>query len=717
MKTPLLVFSRTVALRCLTVLGLAALGLAAPGLTVAAAQAPTPRAMTLIDFLNVPRLGDPQLSPDGTQVLFVKSDADWKANKRIGHIWRVGADGSGLIQMTSGAEGESTPRWSPDGRTIAFVAKRAGGSDYGQIYLLANAGGEATVLTSHESSVEGGGRTSPTWSPDGKTIYFLAPEPKTAEERAREKAKDDVKVFDEDYKQHHLWKVTLATRKEQRLSEGAYSVLGFTLSDDGSRIAITRAPTPLFADAEQSEVWSLNADGSDAVQLTKNTVGEVEPSFSPDNSQVLFLSETNASFETYYNRKLFVVPARGGTPRLVAPSVPYEFETASWSKDGKAIYFLANLGVHNELFRVDVAGATGAAPKQLTNGTHTIANWDFSASTGRHALMIDEGLTPAELWIATDAGKPVQVTHVFADLPRTFKLPKQERVEWKGADGVTVEGVLHYPVDYAAGTKYPLVVQTHGGPMASDKFGFGNWGSYVPVLAGKGYAVLQPNYRGSTGYGDAFLRDMINHYFQNAHLDVMAGVDQVIKMGVADPDRLIAMGWSAGGHMTNKLITFTDRFKAASSGAGAANWVSMYAQSDVRSYRTPWFGGTPWQKDAPIEVFWNNSPLKDIAKVKTPTIFLVGENDPRVPMPQSVEMHRGLKSNGVPTHLYTAPREPHGWTELRHQLFKQNAELDWFEKYVARRPYTWEKAPGEPKAESKATDATSADDDDHDDRP
>jgi len=328
-------------------------------------------------------------------------------------------------------------------------------------------------------------------------------------------------------------------------------------------------------------------------------------------------------------------------------------------------------------------------------------------------MLIDEAETPGEIYIsaAGEEAKPTQVTHVSADLGKTFKLPKQERIEWKGADGVTVEGLLHYPVDYVAGQKYPLVVQTHGGPMASDKFGFGSWGNYVAVLTGKGYAVLQPNYRGSSGYGDAFLRDMVNHYFQNAHLDVIAGVDQVIKMGLADPDRLIAMGWSAGGHMTNKLITFTDRFKAASSGAGAANWVSMYAQSDVRTYRTPWFGGTPWQKDAPIEVYWNNSPLKDIAKVKTPTIFLVGENDPRVPLPQSVEMHRGLKSNGVPTHLYTAPREPHGWAELRHQLFKQNAELDWFEKYVTKRPYTWEKAPGEPRPDAKSPEATSADSD------
>ena len=163
------------------------------------------------------------------------------------------------------------------------------------------------------------------------------------------------------------------------------------------------------------------------------------------------------------------------------------------------------------------------------------------------------------------------------------------------------------------------------------------------------------------------------------------------------------MGWSAGGTMTNKLITFTDRFKAASSGAGVANFISLYAQSDVRYYRTPWFGGTPWQKDAPTDLYWEHSPLKDIAKVKTPTLILVGESDVRVPMPQSVELYRALKANGVPTRMYVAPREPHGWRELRHQLFKMNVELDWFERYALGREYTWEKPPSDDAAPRRAT--------------
>ena len=193
--------------------------------------------------------------------------------------------------------------------------------------------------------------------------------------------------------------------------------------------------------------------------------------------------------------------------------------------------------------------------------------------------------------------------------------------------------------------------------------------------------------------------EAITHHFDYLekefllHLDVMAGVDHVIELGIADPERLIKMGWSAGGHMTNKIITFTDRFKAASSGAGAVNWISMYGQSDIRIYRTPWFLGTPWEKDAPIDTYWENSPLKDIWKVKTPTLILVGEKDVRVPPPQSVELYRALKAIGVPTRLYIAPRQAHGWRELRHRLFKINVELDWFARHALGEEYEWESAP------------------------
>jgi len=662
----------------------------------AAAPARAQRPMGIVDLLSLPRTGDPQLSPDGRFVLYTLGQPDWKANRRVTHIWRaaVGPATGEPVQITTGVDGESAPRWSPDGTTIAFVAKR-GDNEFAQLYLMRVDGGEARQLTTHASAV-----TNPKWAPDGNALYFIAREPKTAEERARERAKDDLYSFDEDYKQAHLWRVVISSGAESRVTSGDFSVGGYNLSANGRKIVVDRAPTPLVDSGDEGELWVMNADGTNASQLTRNTVSESDGALSPDGSQVLFVAGANSRFEWYHNGRLFVMPASGGAARVVVgENEPLDVAFATWSRDGASIYFLASTGAHQELY---VVPAAGGAPKQLTDGKHVVGA--LSASGDRVAMTISHSTNLGDVWVYTaGAPAPQRVTHIYDSLTRDFKLGRQEAIQWRGADGVTVEGVLTYPVDYQSGQKYPLSVITHGGPQAADHYSVGSWSAAIQVLAGKGYAVLQPNYRGSTGYGDAFLRDMIGHYFQNAHLDVMAGVDEVIRRGIADPDRMVKSGWSAGGHMTNKLITFTDRFKAASSGAGVADWVSMYAQSDVRFTRTPWFGGTPWQKNAPIERYWSDSPLKDIANVKTPTIFFVGDKDERVPMPQSVEMHRALKTNGVPTALYVAPREPHSWTELRHQLTRLNLEIEWFEKYATKRAFTWELPPGEIKADNKVT--------------
>ena len=652
-------------------------------LVMASVTAQEKKGRTFVDALEQPIVGDPQLSPDGTQIVFTIDKADWRQNRRIGHIYRVGTDGTGRVQLTFGERGESSPRWSPDGKMIAFTTRRDPDTT-NQIYLLSVDGGEARRLTNHPTSTG-----NLTWAPDGKSIYFVAADDKTAEEKEKDRVRDDVYSFEENnFKQRHLWTTDLEG-KTKRITEGDWSVSNYELSADGKRIAMQRMPRPLLEFTDRGEVWVMDASGSNAKQLTSNTVPEGNASLSPDGSTVLFTSGANEAGEIYYNDKLFLVPASGGAAKILLPNVDYDIENAQWSKDGKAIYFTANMGLHNEIMRVDVANKEVA---QLTRGDHSIGAWKFDDAQGMHVFTQNMVERPSEIYTMAAGQQPKRVTAVFDEDLAKFKTARTEKITWKGQDGVTIEGLLTYPLDYKAGTRYPLIVQTHGGPASSDRFGFSTENQ---VYAAKGYAVLRPNYRGSTGYGDKFLRDMVNGYFKQAHLDVLAGADAVIAMGVADPNKLVKMGWSAGGHMTNKIITFTDRFKVASSGAGAANWISMYAQSDHREFRTPWFGGTPWQANAPIDLYWNNSPLKDVSKVKTPTIFLVGEQDPRVPMPQSVEMYRALKSNGVPTHLYVAPREGHGWTELRHRLFKLQIEMEWFEKYINNRAYVWEKGPGD----------------------
>ena len=666
-------------------------------LAAASAAAQAKRPMTIVDLIDVPQIGSPRLSPDGTELLYTRSDTDWEDNGRTTHIHRIGTDGSGDIRLTGGENGESSPRWSPDGDWVAFLARR-GDDPFQQIYRLSNRGGEASPLTQHESSVQ-----SFAFSPDGEYIYFLAPDPRTAEEKRKDDLRDDFFAFDEDYKQRHLFRVPTAgvgPRDAERITRGDFSILEFRLSHDGTRIAHSRSPSPLLDNRDEGEVWIMDAGGGNALQLTDNTVVESGAQLSPDGSQVLFVSGANAGFETYHNRNVFLVPAAGGPHRLLWEDWPHEANGATWAPDG-SIYFIGNTGVRSQIFH---GAVDDPEPAPLTAGDHTIVGWNFASAAGQHVFGISNRENNGDIHLLPAAGgDPVKVTSVFDYLDETFALPVQEAVRWNGEDGVEVEGLLFYPLDYREGQRYPLVVQTHGGPQSSDKFSFGRWSNYVQVLAARGYAVFKPNYRGSTGYGDAFLRDMVGHYFNQAHLDVMAGVDHLIERGIADGDRMAKMGWSAGGHMTNKIITHTGRFKAASSGAGAVNWISMYGQSDVRFPRTPWFGGTPWQEDAPIDVYWGNSPLKDIYRVTTPTVVIVGENDVRVPPPQSVELYRALRTNGVDTHLYIAPREPHGLRELRHQLFKVNVELEWFERHVHGIDYTWETAPGKKGAEKRTT--------------
>jgi dipeptidyl aminopeptidase/acylaminoacyl peptidase len=652
--------------------------------------------MTAVDILSVTTQRDARLSPDGTQILFVRRAADWQEDRIIGHIWKVRSDGSELVQMTNGKDGEDSPRWSPDGKRFIFVAQREAESK--QVFIQSVAGGEAFQLTEHHTGV-----SDIAWSPDGTRVYFLASDADSKEEKKHKEQIGKAYSFDRDFKQQHLWAIDVETRTESRVTEGDLSVHTFNLSRDGRWLAYCAGPTPLYDDTDESEVWlrNLTAEGAAgaALRLTHNLVAEDDPQLSPDGSQVLFIADADQSFAGYYQSNMFLVPATGGAARLLIPDFPHEVFAATWSGDGSEIIFSANVGVSIQLFRLD---PDSGRSQRLTEGDHSIYRWHYLPAGNRLAWVASTATSPGDVWIADLAApEPTRITSFGEELQASFALPRVEAVHWQGRDGVTIEGLLTYPLGHDEGKRYPLVLQIHGGPAASSTHRFASWSTYTPLLAARGYAVLSPNYRGSTGYGDDFLRDMVGHYFNEAHHDVLLGADAMIERGLADPDKLVIMGWSAGGHMTNWMITQSDRFAAASSGAGAANWISMYGQSDVRIYRTPWFLGTPWQPQAPLETFMEHSPITYVAQATTPTLILVGENDVRVPMPQSVEMFRGLRANGVDTELIVFPDQPHGLRRLKHQLHKINVEMAWFEHHLFNREYEMEVPPAEDEEEEE----------------
>ncbi|MGH9141898.1 MAG: prolyl oligopeptidase family serine peptidase [Vicinamibacterales bacterium] len=647
----------------------------------------TRKPMSLTDLAALPRIAGapPQLSPDGKSVAYLLTKTDWKAGRLIFQLWRQEVGGGVPEQLTFGDGGVQPGAllWSPDGKTVLFQRD-------GQIVLLPTDGGEPRSLTKHATNV-----SAPKWSPDGNAVYFIAADPATADERERARLKDDVYAMDESYRQRQLWKIVVSSGEETQLTKGDSTVKEYVISADGRRIALQRAPTPADMDAFRGEVWVMEASGDNPRALTSNSIEEKTLDLSPDGAQVLFLADTNERFEPNYPTNLFIVSAAGGTPRPAVADFKYTFDQAAWTPDGRAIVATVNMGVHEEFFRVDVAARRA---QQITEGPHFIPPvWSVVPRAEKIVFQIDEPTRFGEIWTLPISGAqpPIRVTHQFDTLDRDFAIPREEKAEWKGADGAAIEGVLFYPADYRAGQRYPLVVQLHGGPMESDKFGIGAGSTlhYVPVLTGKGYFVLRPNYRGSLGYGPGFVRDVVDGYFHQMATDVLRGVDALIARGLVDGDRLVLMGWSAGGTLVNKLVTMTDRFKVASSGAGIADWISLYGQTDNTSFRRTWFGGTPWRPDAPFDLFWDNSPIKDVANVKTPTLFFVGESDTRVGLAQSLEMYRAVKSLNVPTALVVAPNEGHQWGAVAHLLRKANIELEWFEKYANHRSYVWEKAP------------------------
>src|SRR4051794_5192141 len=655
-------------------------------LTSASPSGQTPKRMSLVDLNNLQRIAvGPQLSPDGRTLVYGLSVTDWKLGRLVYHLWRQDVGGGAPVQLTF-TEGGDIPvlQFSPDGKTVLFMRD-------GQLWLIAIEGGEPRPLTKHVTRP-----AAPLWAPDGKSVYFIATDAPDADDRERARLRDDVYTFDETFRQRQLWNIVVSTAAETQITTGDSTVNSYSVSANGQRIVMERAPTPSDMDAYRGEVWVMDANGEHPRVLTSNSVEEKSLDISPDGTQVLFAADTNQRFEFYYPTTLFVVPAAGGVPRVAAPDLTYPIDQAVWGPDGKSIFATANMGVHSEFFRVDVAA--GRAP-QLTNGTHFIPPlWSAVFGAGKLVFQMDEPSRFGEVWtlpMTGDQQTPVQVTHQFDTLERNFALPRQEKVEWKGADGAAVEAVLSYPAGYRAGERYPLVVQLHGGPMESDKFGIGGSSTlfYLPVLTGMDYFVLRPNYRGSAGYGADFARDVNDGYFHQMAEDVLRGVDVLIARGLVDQDRLLLTGWSAGGTLVDKLVTMTDRFKVASSGAGISNWISLYGQTDSTSYRRTWFGGTPWRKDAPFALFWNNSPIKDVSRVRTPTLFFAGEADTRVPKEQSIEMFRALRSLNVPTQLLVAPGEGHVWGGLPHLLRKANTELEWFEKYAHGRVYVWERAP------------------------
>lgn len=660
------------------------------------ARAQEPRGMTAVDFVEIPRLSEPALSPDGQHLAYLESETDWSENEIVRHLKLVDTETGEARPALSSSNKASRIWWHPNSNGFAYLDKVEDGEKT-QAWFFDMATAESRRLTQHGESIR-----DLVWHPEGSGFFFAAAEQQPA---------SDTEMLDSGWlippyganADREIWWYDFATGETRQEVQGRFSVRDFSVSRSGTYLVASLAPDHDLDSRHLGDVFVRDLATDETRRWTLNEFQERRPRLSPDTTRLAYIASVNTDGEAYYENKVFIETLNGRRQRLLA-DLNMEALAFAWDATGDGLFILGNTGVRSNLYHYDLGAA---ALRQLTRGDHSIQDWSYDPALDTHTARFATMFSPGEIQIMRDETEGfVPVTRTYADWADRFELPRQSTINWRGRRGARLEGLLVYPLDYDPAKAYPLVTITHGGPRNSSKYGSWNVSRYLPVLSAQGYLVFLPNHRGGTGYGDRFVRDMVGGYFRNAHHDVMDGIDALIERGLADPDQLIKMGWSAGGHMVNKLITHTDRFAAASSGAGAADWLSMHGESDVRHGREPVFGGTPWEREAPRRRYRLDSPLKDVWKVTTPTLFFVGEKDVRVPPTQSILMYRGVRETGTPTVLYQAEDEPHNFRKPGNQLFKINTELAWYARFARGDTYEPVLPDAADTEEARVADAT-----------
>src|SRR5678816_4203302 len=515
--------------------------------------------------------------------------------------------------------------------------------------------------------------SAPRISPDSKQLLLVATDQPGKDEEDRKKVKDDTILIDRDLKMAHLWLWNIEKKEEKRITQGEFTVSDPQWSPDGTKISYTTRPTPKADDGSLSEVWVMNVVSGEKKRIEETPASSDLARWSSDGRWIAYTGtpEANDGVSTTY---IYLVSSNGGTPKQVTTKFDLNAGTPVWSRDGKTLYFSANVLEANEIFSVDVASGTVTQLSKTGAGIN-IAEISRDGSMAVGTLTLPNG--PAEVYKSNlKFIQPNALTNHNRWLT-DYALAETEVVKWKSKDGMEVEGLLTQPVEYSNGARVPLLLNPHGGPTGASTNSFNGT---VQVLAANGFAVLQPNFRGSTGKGLAFAQANKNTWGKGDYDDCMTGVDAMIARGLADPDRLGAFGWSYGGYMTFWILTQTDRFKAVSPGAGLTNIYSMYSQNDVPRYLR-WFYSdkAPW--DA-TELYWDRSPMKYVNNVKTPTMIMHGQVDTRVPLAQAQEFYMALKERKIPVEFVVYPRENHGFTEPRHQMDRVQRYVRFFAKYL-----------------------------------
>jgi len=681
-------------------------------------HAPTPE-----ESISIKTAGGPAISPDGKYVVYSVSEADWQQNDYVSHLWLADMSTGRVFQLTRGSKSSTSGEWSPDGRWLAFITEREAGANLEapsrveqpkkedqkeekaapeskpaakQIWLISPLGGEAWELTKHEKDV-----AEFHWSKDGQHIAFTAEPPETKAAKDRKEKYSVYELFEKDFTQSQLWLVDVAAAEKSQTpvkataltTDSKLNVGDFGWSPDSSRIVFSATPNPLLAFGEQSDLYLLDL-GPGAARTVHKIVAldgpETNPAFSPDGKQIAFQTALAQQYDYYLNGHIATVLVDGvlAHPATTAADVTdltSKFDEdprlIDWGPDG--IYFAALQRTSAHIFRIDPASHTISRITAPNN--YLAGRVSFTKDFKQMAVAASDATHMTEIFVsATSPFAPRKLTDLNAQLAG-FTLGSAEVVSWKSQDGAAVEGVLHKPADYDPGKKYPLLVVIHGGPTGISLPVRNAADHYYPIqdFLAKGALVLEPNYRGSAGYGEKFRALNVRNLGVGDMWDVMSGVDALIARGLVDPARLGAMGWSEGGYISAFLTTHTDRFKAISVGAGISDWMTYYVNTDITPFTRQYLHATPW--DDP-EIYAKTSPISTIRQARTLTLIQQGGNDKRVPVPDSYELYRGLQDQHVPSKLIFYTGFGHGINKPKSNLAVLRANLDWFSHYLWGEP-------------------------------
>jgi dipeptidyl aminopeptidase/acylaminoacyl peptidase len=606
-------------------------------------------------------IGDLQLSPDGRLLAMVVSEPAKPAGQRR-NIWLYEFSTHSLKPFTSSVKADTHPRWSPDGRTLAFLSNREGEN---QIYLIAGDGGEARPLTESKTGISGF-----EWAPNGKRIALETIAPKSEEEEKKEKEKDDARIVGKPEERTLFQTIDVESKELKTLLKGAWRISEFVWTPDSKSLVITATDNPK-EDLFSEKIYRVDAaDGK--MTLVAAPVGPFSDlAVSPDGKTLAYIGSRGDGPDPH---DIVVQPLAGGEIRnLTAKSIDRPINTIVW-EDAAKILASAQTGFGRALYSVTLDGKT-----ERSGLTPSLAFGSWAKGKSGLAYVAESATEAPELWVAAPDGRAEKISHFNKDWD-VVKLIKPEIVRFPSFDKKPIEAALYRPASASpAAAKPPAVILVHGGPTGAWTDRFDAW---AQLLAEHGFVVLSPNVRGSTGYGHDFM--VVNRYDWGGgdFKDVMAGADWLVKGGIADPDRIGIGGWSYGGYMAAWAVTQTTRFKASVSGAPMTDLAFEYgSESPGINIGDTWALGSPYEN---LKLFLDRSPMTFVKNVKTPTLLLCGENDLTDPVGQCYQFHRGLLRYGVETEFVVYPREGHGPREEKHRLDVLNRMVGWFEKYLKK---------------------------------